>query len=722
MLALLGVGGEASAAACTTATTGGNWNTAGNWTCVPGPNHVPVAADTVTINRNFTVNVATANVVSITMTAGTLTQSSAMNTAGTLSLSGGTLNSSAALTAGGLTITGGTFNSTNTMTINGDTSITNGTLNLNATTGTHNFNGDVAINANGSWDSTGVNENYTIQGSLSRAATGTFTSANGTYTFSGDGSWSGSPLIFTGNVAITGAGTDRTNSATVSISGTLAVTTASLTNSGTLTVGGNVTVTGTLRNDAGTLTMNGGTGITVNGGTFQIEGGTVNVGNANNERVVLQNNAATTFLMNGGTLNVAGRITNSAAAGQGSFTLNNGTITVGTSGNTQNNVLGAPFFIASNMNYTLAGGSIIIEAANTTANAREYDVNSALGNSTITGGTVQIGNASTPAGQTFQIDSVPPLFNLTVNATNDPATTLLSDITVSNALTLNGTGAFTVGANTLTLNGPSIAGTPANLATTATSSLTFGGSSASVIVPSSVTQLDNLTINNANGITLNSSPTVNGTLTFTSGNLNTTNVNTLTMATAAPAIVGAATSQHVVGNLAKVFPAVAGAYTFAVGDGTNYTPVTITFPVAPTSGTLTVSTPNTSVGDHPDTSTWSARINPTKSVNRYWRTVKDATLAGTYDVTVNYIATDLDSGATATNFVIGRGTGCTGSGVTLTCPVWTQFATGTHTTTQADTTGITITAGAAEEDLVVGEAATPRFSREKEFVYTRERY
>ena len=54
------------------------------------------------------------------------------------------------------------------------------------------------------------------------------------------------------------------------------------------------------------------------------------------------------------------------------------------------------------------------------------------------------------------------------------------NIIVGANLSLNGTltlasGTFTVGAYTLTLNGPTIAGTPANLVTTAASSLVFGG-------------------------------------------------------------------------------------------------------------------------------------------------------------------------------------------------------------------------------------------------------
>ncbi|MCX5696947.1 MAG: hypothetical protein NTU54_03075, partial [Candidatus Omnitrophica bacterium] len=110
-----------------------------------------------------------------------------------------------------------------------------------------------------------------------------------------------------------------------------------------------------------------------------------------------------------------------------------------------------------------------------------------------------------------------PFYNLTQNGSG--GTYALQDaLIVTNTLTLTN-GTFSVGGKTLTLNGPAIAGTPANLSTTSSSSLVFGGSSSGVNIPSSVTALNNLTINNTNGVTLNSSPAISGTLTLTSGAL-----------------------------------------------------------------------------------------------------------------------------------------------------------------------------------------------------------
>lgn len=91
--------------------------------------------------------------------------------------------------------------------------------------------------------------------------------------------------------------------------------------------------------------------------------------------------------------------------------------------------------------------------------------------------------------------------------------TLNGNFTVGGTLTLT-SGTFAVGSNTLSLNGPSIVN-PANLVLTSSSSLSFGGSSVSVIIPSNVTSLTNLTIANNTGVTSSSNITVSGTMSVT---------------------------------------------------------------------------------------------------------------------------------------------------------------------------------------------------------------
>ncbi|MGA2622847.1 MAG: Ig-like domain repeat protein [Bacteroidota bacterium] len=178
------------------------------------------------------------------------------------------------------------------------------------------------------------------------------------------------------------------------------------------------------------------------------------------------------------------------------------------------------------------------------------------GAATLTGsGTVQVTRtAATPDFSSQYALATATLSNLTVEylgsgaaqtassltygnlkITNASGVTLGGNVTVNGTLTLT-SGTFAVAGNTLTLNGPAIAGTPSNLSTTSLSNLSFGGASTGVAIPASVSALNNLTVNNSNGVLLNSNLTVNGTLTLTSGNLAVTDPNALTLGASATTV------------------------------------------------------------------------------------------------------------------------------------------------------------------------------------------
>ena len=183
--------------------------------------------------------------------------------------------------------------------------------------------------------------------------------------------------------------------------------------------------------------------------------------------------------------------------------------------------------VTVNGDVTLSGGTLVPSVA--TFNVKGNWVNNS--------GTFTPGSGSvTFNGTTAQSigGSQSTTFNSLSIANTAAAVSLGANETINGTLTLT-SGAFAVGANTLTLNGPAIAGTPANLATTSSSSLVFGGSSSGVAVPSSVVALNGLTINNSAGVSLNSSPTLMGTLTLTSGAF-AVGANTLTLN--GPAITG----------------------------------------------------------------------------------------------------------------------------------------------------------------------------------------
>ena len=534
---------------------------------------------------------------------------------------------------------------------------------------------------------------------ITGAVTGAGTLAGGASPVTVGGNMTVSTLTSASTVTYNGAGTQTIGGGVHSYTN-LTINKAS----GTATFASNAQVAGDLSVPAGTLdlatftanrTAAGGI-ITVGAGATLIIGGT-NTFPANYTTATL--GATSTANYNGTAQNVANAV---GAPGYGHLIL---------SGSSTKTALGA-FTVRGDLSITgvtFAGTTFTHAVNGNVSNTGTHTVTT--GNITLSGGAAV--HSLTGAG-TYG--------NLILNDAN--GATLGGSPTLSGTLTLT-SGTFAVGTNTLTLNGPTIAGTPANLSTTASSSLNFGGSSSGVSIPSSVTQLDNLTINNTNGITLSGSTTVNGALTLTNGNLNTTPANTLTMGSVG-SISGATTSRHVVGNLARVFPATAGtSFVYAVGDGTNYTPVTITFPAAPAAGSLTVSTPGSPAADHPDTTGETSGIDAGKSINRYW-TLKGSTLSGTCTAAFIYIngtPVDRDSGATAANFIIRRGATCGGSGGGRACMSWGPLTlSGVPTNTLATATGISISSGDPEADFAVGEVAITRFSREKEFIYTRELY
>ncbi|MGH8244929.1 MAG: DUF6701 domain-containing protein, partial [Gammaproteobacteria bacterium] len=117
----------------------------------------------------------------------------------------------------------------------------------------------------------------------------------------------------------------------------------------------------------------------------------------------------------------------------------------------------------------------------------------------------------------------------------------------------------------------------------------------------------------------------------------------------------------------------AGSFTFAIGDASNYTPVDLDLGSLTSSGSLAVfQTP----GDHPNIGT--STLDPNLSVNRYW-TLTATGLAGTYDATFNYVTGDKDMGSNPPDFEIERFSGGT----------WFTTTIGTRTGNSTQATGLT---------------------------------
>ena len=147
------------------------------------------------------------------------------------------------------------------------------------------------------------------------------------------------------------------------------------------------------------------------------------------------------------------------------------------------------------------------------------------------------------------------------------------------------------------------------------------------------------------------------------------------------------------GNLKKPITVSGGNanQTFEVGDATTYAPVTLDFPgTATVNGAMTVAT---TAGDHPNLAT--STLDPTKSVNRYWSIANSGTGFTSYNPTVNFVAGDVDAGATPANFRIQRFAGGT----------WSTSTAGTRTASSTQATGLT-----GVGDLAVAEQAATNFT------------
>jgi len=393
---------------------------------------------------------------------------------------------------------------------------------------------------------------WTVNGSGSKIVVGNSSIAGITLTVS-----SGFPIvgIITLPAASSGSNTLSLQDATIPTFGTLDASStvaysASVAQTVTTTTYGNLTIGNTY---AGSSSVPVGAS-TVGGSTVTVTNNfTVNQGG------IFSFPATTTTTITAGATVINGTLVcpsgyTTVFTGSGSFTLNST----------------ATFWIGGNNGLVTGTSSGAIRVTG----SRVYDPGASY---------VLDGSAAQSSGNNFPSK----VNNLTITNNASAATTLTNSLTINGTLSIT-QGTFAIGSNTLTLNGPSITGTPSSLTTTSSSSLVFGGSSASVLVPTSVTALTNLTVNNSNGIALQAGLALSGTLTLTNGVINTT-AGTLTLGSTAT-ISSASSSSYINGPLALTLPASSSSttFTYPIGKGGNYYPFALVNPVTTSSASLAV--------------------------------------------------------------------------------------------------------------------------------------
>lgn len=744
LLTLSALSGAAGAAVCSS-TGGGVW-TAAIWgaACPAGG---PTAADDVTINNAnaITFPVGAGNYFARTLTfsapGGAATLTHAANQTLTVGVGGVTLNSSSA--------TNGTKAwsiNTGSATVNGNVVFTQGSNNvariarINLTTGptpaaTLTINGNLTFNVFNNAASAVINTagggasgQINLSGLFTVTSNATMAMGAGTAIFNYNGVAAtqtvriGSSLVVYRHLRLnnTNAGGATLSAAitAVNVTGGVRVQSGILDNGG-FAIAGNAAQTFQV-DDGATFRMSGAAAFPTAFGTFTFQCATYPTCSTVSYRQTTNPLTLTNPATGYGHLDLApaGTAVQRFAAGtytiNGDLTVGNGTDTTTGDAATNNPTLDVNGGVTIN-----ASGTLTAPTSNPFTVARDWSRN-ATGTFTPSTGTVTFDGTTASA-----IGGAATTFNnLTLTKTAAAVVTTTVGPTINGTLTIsNANSTLADGGNTITVNGnlANIAGTHSG----AGKILLSGGAAAHSISGVGGTW-GNLELNDALGAQLAAlaTPTISGTLTLTAGIMNaSTNTRTVVTSAACPGSL-ARTNGWVFGNLQIAIPAGTPDCTFFIGDSaTNYTPLRVNFASVALPGNLTATLINT---EHPNTTAGTAGIDATRSINRYW-TLKSSTATGTYTATFNYIdgtPVDRDAGATAAGFTIRRGASCTGTGVARTCSPWVGMTVPpTPGNTQAGASGVTIVSGAAEADFVVGQLpAAGNFSRERQFIYTREFY
>ncbi len=540
----------------------GNWNTAGTWT----PSGVPSAADNVTIANGHTVTInsdAVCNNLTVGQGTSGILQIGNTNTARTV-----TINNNITVNAGAQFVANVNSNTTHLLTVTGN--ITNN--------GTLNFATDAASFCNTTFNKNG---NQTISGS------------GGTNNFNRITLNMGISINNMLDITTTNF-TVPTNFLTLT-NGTFKLSTINATNIAPFTALATIVNKAGFECNSSTATVSFPAGISLYGSLI-VRNGTINIGDATNENVASNGGI---FQIYGGVVNIAGQYYSANINTLAKFTISGGTLTLPTVSSTSTTI--APFHIdGAGSTFNMSGGTIIIQReGGSGAQNLGYTVLD-ISSSAVTGGTLQIGNTLTPAGQIMNINSSAQVGSLLINSANATgllttySLTVTNNITVSsgtlNANNLNFTlggnwldnGTFTPGTGTVTFNGTtqSITKTTGeifynlgldgsgtktlggNVSTTndltinttavldittnnyavnigrnwtnngnfiaQSGTVTFNGSAAQTIGGTTVTNFNNITLNNATGASLTNAQNLIGTLTLTTGTFN-TNSNIFTL-------------------------------------------------------------------------------------------------------------------------------------------------------------------------------------------------
>jgi hypothetical protein len=249
-------------------------------------------------------------------------------------------------------------------------------------------------------------------------------------------------------------------------------------------------------------------------GELRISGGTVNIGNNANQNIVSYGGLVN---VSGGTLNIAGRLDRVNTTSLVRLAISGGQINVPTVSSTSTTSWPVMMDVPGSQ-FTQTGGTIVIKREGGTGGQDLGFNGSGVVISNVTGGVLQIGDATTPAAQIMNIRTVAPVGNLLVNSANATARIINDPLTVIADVTL-AAGTFNANNQNVTLGGNWV--NTAGVYQPGTNTTTFNGAAAQTISRTLANEnFNNLIFSGAGTKTLLSSIGCNNLNIFTNANLN----------------------------------------------------------------------------------------------------------------------------------------------------------------------------------------------------------
>jgi hypothetical protein len=570
------------------------------------------------------------------------------------------------------------------------------TINNNSASFTHSGPGNIALG-------NGTTFNNTAGAAIIISGDGGFTSNGGTATLTNNGTITksgGSGVSYWGNaasMALFNNGVINANSGIITLGG-----------SGTHTGNFNVASGKVIRFENGTQSLSSAATVTGNG-TLDFNGATVTLdaGSTISTTVSASQSSATVNWNNAPSL---ASLTYSGGSMQGSGVVGINAVFTWTGGLMQGSGITN---ILSTATASFSGSGVNIEGTRTINNNSASFTHSGPGNIALGNGTTFNNTAgaaiiiSGDGGFTSNGGTATITNNGTITKSSGSGVSYLSN---SSQLTFNNssTGIINVNSGTISLNGSgthngmyniaaakilsgsismSFIGTAiTNNGSITLSGLTFAGASTQAL--NGTGNINDLTINNVNGVNLFGNQTINNALALTIGTIN-TGANKIIVGNFATI---SRTNGWVNKNLELPFSGTALTKSFYIGDATNYTPVLLSFSSISGSGSVLGSQTS---AIHPNLGT--STVSSTKRVNRYYSLQPSALSFGSYDATFNYNAGDVLGGANTSNFIVGKYDPTT----------WSYPTVGTKTATSTQITGET-----SFSDFAIGEVCTNNFYRD----------